>query len=66
MTRKSSTHPHATYGTLNSCFDLTGSHQQCIPRSPPLEIELATWECRNRTSTNGPPVHATHKRCQIN
>ena len=25
MTRKSSKHLHATYGTLNSCFDLIGS-----------------------------------------
>ena len=23
-------HPHATYGTLNNCFNLIGSHQQCI------------------------------------
>ena len=30
MTRKSSKHPYATHGTLNSCFDLIGSHQQCI------------------------------------
>ena len=52
MTRNSSKHPHATYRTLNSCFDLIGSHQQCIPWSPPLEIEPATSECRNRTSTN--------------
>ena len=26
MTRKSSKHPHATYGILNNCFDLIGSH----------------------------------------
>ena len=50
MTRKSGKHPHATFETLNSCFDFIGSHQQCIPRSPPLEIEPATPECRNRTS----------------
>ena len=54
MNRKSSKHPHVTYGTLNSCFDLIGSHQHCIPISPPLEIEPATPECRNRTSTNVP------------
>ena len=60
MTRK---HPHVTYGTLNSCFDLIGSHQQW---SPPLEIKLATPECRNRISTNGLSLLATHKRCQIN
>ena len=30
--------------TLNSSFDLIRSHQQCIPRSPPPEIEPATTE----------------------
>ena len=65
MTRKSSKYPHASNGTLNSCFDLIGSHQQCVPYSPPLKIEPATPECRNKTSTNGPPIHATHMRCQI-
>ena len=24
-------HLHTTYGTLNSCFDLIESHQQCTP-----------------------------------
>ena len=62
MTRKSSKHPHATYGTLNSCFDLIGSHQQFIPHSSPLEIEPATLESRNRTSTDGPPIHVTHNQ----
>ena len=58
--------------TLNSCFDLIGFHQQCIPGSPPLEVEPATPECRNRNSTSGPPVHATQNiyivgvsRCSI-
>ena len=31
--------------TLDSCFDLIRSHQQCIPWSPPLEIEPATTHC---------------------
>ena len=42
MTRKFSNHPHATDGTLNSCFDHIGSYQQCMPYSLPLEIEPAT------------------------
>ena len=35
--------------TLDSCFDLIRSHQLCIPRSPPLEIEPAVTECRAET-----------------
>ena len=35
--------------TLDSCFDLIRSHQQCILWSPPLEIEPATTECRAKT-----------------
>ena len=35
--------------TLNSCFDLIRSHQQCIPWSPPLEIEPATTDCKAET-----------------
>ena len=42
MTRKFGKHSHVTYGTLRSCLNLIWSHQQCIPRSPPLEIEPAT------------------------
>ena len=38
MTRKSGKHLRAIYETLNSCFDLIRSHQQCTPYSPPLEI----------------------------
>ena len=49
MTRKFSKHLQVTYGTLNSCFNLIGSHQQCIPR----EIELATTECRAKTLSQG-------------
>ena len=44
MTRKFSKLLHTTNGTLNCCFDLIGSHQQCIPWTPPLEIEPATTE----------------------
>ena len=51
MTRKSGKHLHATYRTLNSCFDLIGSHQQCILWSPPLEIKPTTAECRSWNST---------------
>ena len=53
MTRKYDTHIHATYRTLNSCFDLIGSHQQCTPKSPPLEIEPTTTVCRSQNSTSG-------------
>ena len=49
MTRKFSKHSHAAYRTLNSCFDLIGSHQQCIPWSPSLEINPATTKCRIKT-----------------
>ena len=31
MTKKSGKRLHATYGALNSCFDLIRSHQQCTP-----------------------------------
>ena len=31
MTRKSGKHLHATYGALNSCFDLIRPHQQFTP-----------------------------------
>ena len=66
MTRKSSKYLHATYGALNSCFDLIRSHQQCTPWSPPLEIEPTTTVCRSWNSTSGPLVHTTYKRCRIN
>ena len=46
MTRKSGKHFHATYGTLDSCFDLIRSHQQCIPWSPPLKIEPQNAELK--------------------
>ena len=49
MTRKSGKHFHATYRTLDSCFDLIRFHQQCIPWSPLLEIEPATTESRAET-----------------
>ena len=65
ITIKSGKHLRATYGTLNSCFDLIGSHQQCIPWSPPLEIEPTITECRGRNSTPGPSAQATHKRCHV-
>ena len=42
MTRKSGKHLHVTYGTLNSCFDLIGSHQQWTPWSPPQYAEAET------------------------
>ena len=35
--------------TLDCYFDLIRSHQQCIPWSPPLEIELATINYRAET-----------------
>ena len=31
------------------CFDLIKSHQQCIPWSPPLEMEPVTMDCRVET-----------------
>ena len=31
MTRKFGKRLQAIYGAMNSCFDLIGSHQQCIP-----------------------------------
>ena len=54
MIRKFGKHSHSTYGTLNSCFDLIGCHQQCIPWYPPLEIEPVTTECRDETLQLGP------------
>ena len=42
MSRKSSKHCTRHTKPLESCFDFIRSHQQCIPRSPPLEIEPAT------------------------
>ena len=35
--------------TLDRCFDLIRSHQQCIPWSSPLEIKPVTTECRAET-----------------
>ena len=35
--------------TLNSCFNLIRSHQQCIPWSPSLEIEPVITDCRAET-----------------
>ena len=35
--------------TQDRCFDLIRSHQQCIPWSPPLEIEPTTTDCRAET-----------------
>ena len=35
--------------TLDSCFDLIRSHQQCILWSPPLEIKPATTDFRAET-----------------
>ena len=35
--------------TLDGYFDQIRSHQQCIPWSPPLEIEPATIDCRAKT-----------------
>ena len=46
MARKFGKHLHVTSKTLNSYSDLIGSLQQCVPRSPPLEIEPATTEPR--------------------
>ena len=45
-------------GTLDSCFDVIRSHQQCIPCSPPLEIKTATTECRTETL---PLSHHPHR-----
>ena len=44
--------------TLDSCFDLIRSHQQCILWSPPLEIQAATTECRAKTL---PLSHSPHR-----
>ena len=35
--------------TLDSCFDLIRSHQQCILWSPPMENKPVTTECRAKT-----------------
>ena len=35
--------------TLDSCFGRIRSYQQCIPSSPPLEIEPANTDCRAET-----------------
>ena len=35
--------------TLDSCFDLIKSHEQCIPWSLLLETEPATTDCRAKT-----------------
>ena len=46
--------------TLDSCFDLIRSHQQCISWSPPLEIEPTTAEYKAETLPLGhqPTPHA--------
>ena len=47
------------------CFDLLWSHQQCIPQSPPLDIEPVDHRVKNGDSTPGPPAQATNGECQI-
>ena len=49
MTRKTGKHLRAIHGTIGLLFRPFRSHQQCIPWSPPLEIELETRECRAET-----------------
>ena len=43
--------------TLDSCFDLIRSHQECIPWSPPLEVKPATTDCRAEKLYNWPSGH---------
>ena len=40
--------------TLERCFDLVKSQQQCIPWSPPLETKPATTEPKLYDSANNP------------
>ena len=47
--------------TLDSCFDLIRTHQQCIPLSPPLEIEPATTDCRAESLQLSISPYRTHK-----
>ena len=49
MTRKSSKYSVRHTEPPDSCFDHIKCHQQCIPQSPPLEIQPATTECRAET-----------------
>ena len=44
--QKSSEHLRTTYGNIGQLFR---PHQQCIPWSPPLEIEPATRDCKAKT-----------------
>ena len=44
--------------TVDSCFDLIRSHQQCIRWSPLMEIEPATTKCRAETQ---PLSHCPHR-----
>ena len=60
--------------TLDCCFDLIRSHQQCIPWSLPLEIEPATRECRAETLPMSPQSTlytsdtklTSHGNCSVN
>ena len=56
MTRKSGKHLRAIYGSLNSCFDLIRSHQQCKPWSLALEIDPTTTGYRGRKN-----LHLGHR-----
>ena len=45
--RENPTNPYARHTeTLDNCFDLIRSHQQCIRWSPTLDIEQATTDCK--------------------
>ena len=68
MIRKSGKQSYATYKTLDSCFKLIRSHQQCIPWSLPLEIEpAATAETlilsHRSTSHKGDAKLTSHGKC---
>ena len=54
MTRKPGKYCMRYTGTLDSCFDPIRSHQQCIPWSPPLEIEPATTDPKLYHWATGP------------
>ena len=53
-------------GTLDSCFDLIRSHQQCIPVISTTGDWTSDHRLQCQNSTTEPPVHIAHKWCQIN
>ena len=48
MTRKFGKHPHATYGTLNSCFNLIVIYKRVVARKIRLTRRFSLFRLLNK------------------